>query len=359
MRKLAIIGGALLAVGIARAEAPFKDVPKKHWAYEAIQTLTRTGLIRGENKKFDGQKAFTRYEMAVVLARYVEKLADAKTSIQGSLEKTYPLIKKLATEFSGELDLLGVKQQDLLARVTSLETRVDVHDQQMSDLRAMVEANRQAIAALQAGYLPEVPGRRAPPPPAPVDPQAPRVRHPEPYPPIYRTVPPPGPQARRPEPMPPPAYAPAYAQAPAMAYAPAPAPAYGAAPGAELFAAPAAGGEADDALRLHQLRARARSLIDQTRPRGRRPAAPTAVAARPTPSANPALSKARVTEAELLEAIDRVRRGEMDVAEAERIGREAEAELASVPGGGSSGSVVYPVEGELFGSMGFGPPAGD
>ena len=380
MRKSTWIG-ALLALPLAVQAGHFRDVPRSHWAYKAIDQLVSNGLIQGKKGNFSGHKAFTRYEMAVVLARYMEKLKTAKGSLLESMEKTYPLVKRLSREFSEELEILGVKQQELLARVTSLETRTDVHQNELRELRALVEENRRMLISNGA---PLAPVTRREMPRAQVS--APRGFRP--------TAPYRAPQPSRQHQQ---SYG---ASAPQVPPAPPPSP--------TLFAsAPGMGNPGgSDALRLQQLRMRARGLLSggiesRVQSRNQRRSAPRApgldmssaprsyapqrraAPAAYAPARQPAPQQARYSQQpqqrrqqppqqqgrsggpglilgsanynpqSLLDTIDQVRQGHLDVETADRIAGGAEQAL------GAGGSQIYPLHERLFGPMGFGPPSSD
>jgi len=72
---LLVVVVVFLATAIGAAFAgPFSDVPKKHWAYEAVNSLAAKGLLEGyADGKFKGAKAMTRYEMALLVARLIDK----------------------------------------------------------------------------------------------------------------------------------------------------------------------------------------------------------------------------------------------------------------------------------------------
>src|SRR5688572_15906698 len=68
-----------VAAGQDRAEYP--DVPRGHWAYEAIDKLSRAGVIEGRpDGNYWGNQAMTRYEFAVAIARLLQMQS---TGIQG------------------------------------------------------------------------------------------------------------------------------------------------------------------------------------------------------------------------------------------------------------------------------------
>ncbi|WP_312198597.1 S-layer homology domain-containing protein [Anaerospora hongkongensis] len=98
----------LSLAGTAFAAGPFADVPAKHWAYDAVSSLVKAGIIDGYGDgTFRGDRTVTRYEMAQLVGRAIERedKADAQQKA---------VINKLAVEFADELRNLG-------ARVTKLE----------------------------------------------------------------------------------------------------------------------------------------------------------------------------------------------------------------------------------------------
>ena len=65
----------LLAVAVPAVAGPFTDVPTDHWAYDAIDKLQAEGFVEGyPDGTFRGNRSFTRYEMAMVVARIWDRL---------------------------------------------------------------------------------------------------------------------------------------------------------------------------------------------------------------------------------------------------------------------------------------------
>jgi hypothetical protein len=116
MRAILALALALAIVAPAMAANTFADVPKTHWAYDAIQKAVDAGILQGYDGKFHGQRLLNRYQMAVIVA----KLLDAVKSPEGMAKaasgdgKTLQNIEALTTEFADELALLNTK-------VTTLE----------------------------------------------------------------------------------------------------------------------------------------------------------------------------------------------------------------------------------------------
>ena len=75
MRKLIVLTIALGLVAPAfAANNPAETVPFDHWAYDAVQKLVDEGIIIGypQTHEFKGDRAMTRYEFAMAVARLME-----------------------------------------------------------------------------------------------------------------------------------------------------------------------------------------------------------------------------------------------------------------------------------------------
>ena len=107
---------AALVIGAASttfaAANPFSDVPRDHWAYDAVTQLAADGIVEGYGDgTYRGDRNITRYEMAQMVAK-----AMAKDDMPAS-DKA--LVDRLAAEFADELNNLGV-------RVSNLEKHADM-----------------------------------------------------------------------------------------------------------------------------------------------------------------------------------------------------------------------------------------
>lgn len=105
--KKTLLLAMTIAMGItasAYAANPFGDVPAGHWAYDAVNKLAAEGVVEGyPYGTYGGDRLMTRYEMAQIVAKAMAKGAN---------------VDRLAAEFAGELDSLGV-------RVANLEKNAD------------------------------------------------------------------------------------------------------------------------------------------------------------------------------------------------------------------------------------------
>ena len=107
---------AALVIGAASttfaAANPFSDVPRDHWAYDAVSQLAADGVVEGYGDgTYRGDRNITRYEMAQMTAKAMTK-GDMSASDKA-------LVDRLAAEFADELNNLGV-------RVSNLEKHADM-----------------------------------------------------------------------------------------------------------------------------------------------------------------------------------------------------------------------------------------
>lgn len=72
MLGIALIGSITAPRAVAQPE--IHDVPRGHWAYEAVTTLSLRGIFEGDLEgRFNGNQPITRYEFAVALARLLQR----------------------------------------------------------------------------------------------------------------------------------------------------------------------------------------------------------------------------------------------------------------------------------------------
>src|SRR5438552_9117661 len=122
MKKLISVLLMLIFIsGSVSFAAPFPDLPADPWATEAVKVLAEKGLVEGyPNGTFKGDRAATRYEVAMVVARLLAYLEKRPQVTKEDLEA----IKKLVDEFKDELDAMGVRLKNVEDLLASLEKRV-------------------------------------------------------------------------------------------------------------------------------------------------------------------------------------------------------------------------------------------
>lgn len=153
MKHIAVVLAALLSLTlVAPAMAqPFADVPTDHWAYDAIAELAAKGLIEGyPDGAFRGDRAMTRYEMAMVVARVLARIEAIKippmpadlvrraeltktdaatraalTATDKRLTGSITTLNRLVAEFRAELAALGVRVTAVEEELAALRARMD------------------------------------------------------------------------------------------------------------------------------------------------------------------------------------------------------------------------------------------
>ncbi|WP_378955604.1 S-layer homology domain-containing protein [Pelosinus sp. sgz500959] len=102
----------------------FSDVPAKHWSYDAVTSLAKAGLIEGiEDGTFRGDRAMSRYEMAILVSKTIDQYKKADASQKATIDK-------LSAEFASELNSLG-------ARVAKVEAKTNTWISGETRMRAM------------------------------------------------------------------------------------------------------------------------------------------------------------------------------------------------------------------------------
>ena len=147
---------------------PLSDVPLNSWAYDAVNQLTKDGVIKGyPDGTFKGNRPMTRYEAAVLAYRAVDML-EAEITAGKAVEKAdMAAANKLMAAFGNELKAVErhvdalQKQADKtdkdLASTTSLgnATAALVRRQQLHLLMLFRDASYGQNIQANAGPLPE------------------------------------------------------------------------------------------------------------------------------------------------------------------------------------------------------------
>jgi hypothetical protein len=165
---------ALCATSVC-AQAP-TDVPREHWAYEALTDLIDKGYMEGyPDGSFMGNRSLTRYEFATVIKRIVDRLeaeiaAAAKTpptNNQGSAttqpatpgvsKEDLAKLSKLIDEFKPELVLIGTRLDKVEADLAALTGTVDTMNAILTDPEGAFETMKSDVSKLKkvtiSGYV--------------------------------------------------------------------------------------------------------------------------------------------------------------------------------------------------------------
>ncbi len=115
---------------------PFADVPTNHWAYDAIAELAAKGLVEGfPDGTFRGDRAMTRFEMAMIVARLLARIESIKIPAPTPAAPAAPAptvtpqnlvqIQRLVNEFRAELAALGVRVTAIEEELNAIKARQD------------------------------------------------------------------------------------------------------------------------------------------------------------------------------------------------------------------------------------------
>ncbi|MDY4883927.1 MAG: S-layer homology domain-containing protein [Anaerovibrio sp.] len=105
--------------GAALSETAFNDVPQGHWAYSALEVLSKDGVLEGyPDGSFKGNETMTRYEMAQIIAN----------AYKGGSFADDALIDGVRQELSGELKTLKKVEKQVkknTAAINKMQSFVD------------------------------------------------------------------------------------------------------------------------------------------------------------------------------------------------------------------------------------------
>ena len=94
----------------------FPDVPENHWAYEAVETMAKTGLVKGyPDGEFKGDRTMTRYEFAQIVYNAIQAGAevDARLVQEFQPELQYFRVDTVAQDKNGNPTIQRVRVNDI------------------------------------------------------------------------------------------------------------------------------------------------------------------------------------------------------------------------------------------------------
>lgn len=146
--RAAVLSAAFLVGSAGAQNSSFYDLNDTHWAYGSVRELAELGILTGyPDGRFDGTRATTRYEVAVVAARlldYVDQVAgvspEGAAAASALGEPLAARVRALETALSGATSLDYTRR--LEARLVVLERALNVQtvqpDMQTGDVQPPV-----------------------------------------------------------------------------------------------------------------------------------------------------------------------------------------------------------------------------
>lgn len=127
----------LMLAGVTSAKS-FDDVPRSHWAYDAVEYLASKGLVEGfPDGTYQGQKEMTRYELAILVARAyakLEEMTDENVTID-----VEAIMNDLMDEFETELAEIRDLVKANKVKIDDLTRKLQENSEVDADLAAKLE----------------------------------------------------------------------------------------------------------------------------------------------------------------------------------------------------------------------------
>ncbi len=131
---------ALALGGPALAAPLFPDVSQDHWAADAVRSLAARGLLEGyPDGTFKGDRAASRWEVAMIVARLLAKMEQEHATFATKAELDE--LRKLVQTLREELNAFGV-------RITNLEENDSVLDKRVTELERITFYGRMQFVAV-------------------------------------------------------------------------------------------------------------------------------------------------------------------------------------------------------------------
>ncbi|HPC24168.1 MAG TPA: S-layer homology domain-containing protein, partial [Fervidobacterium sp.] len=168
MRKFLGITLLLVIVVSTAFSATYKDVPANHWAYDAVEQLSKLGILSGmPDGTFQGNQSLTRYQLAVALYRLMtitnDKIAAVEKKIPTTVTTTTPAqtsqipanidsqLKSLSDQvlsLSNSDKTINTKIDALSAKVDTVSGKVDLLSQDINNVKTDVSGMQSLYDAL-------------------------------------------------------------------------------------------------------------------------------------------------------------------------------------------------------------------
>jgi len=116
MKKLIFISIALsLLITPAVFAQSFEDVPPNHWAYSAVEKLFQQGIISGfPDKTFKGNKEVSRYELAAVMYKILEKILIIEANVKQQTKEIKESLESVKNDLNNRSEEVTKDRQNLL-----------------------------------------------------------------------------------------------------------------------------------------------------------------------------------------------------------------------------------------------------
>ncbi len=102
---------SLVPLGRSIQAQTFSDVPRGHWAFDAVEKSARLGLVVGHGDgKYEGEKPPSRYELAMGMAKVLAEVEN-RISVRGVPDSLIRNLERLNLHFAKQIDDLKREQE--------------------------------------------------------------------------------------------------------------------------------------------------------------------------------------------------------------------------------------------------------
>lgn len=159
MKKVFLV--VVLTVAAFVYAQSFSDVPVNHWAYEAVTTLSKLGIVSGmPDGTFQGNNPMTRYQVAVAMKKLLDYLTQQieKSISTGDLQN---VVKRLSTvedlvsttlakvqKNSEQIAASDQTLQTVLAEISNLKATIVDIAQVKKDMPTMIAASENKMMTM-------------------------------------------------------------------------------------------------------------------------------------------------------------------------------------------------------------------
>jgi hypothetical protein len=132
------------------AAGPLSDVPLNSWAYDAVNQLTKDGIIKGyPDGTFKGNRPMTRYEAAVLAYRAVDMI-EAQITAGKAVEKAdMDAANKMMAAFGNELKAVERHVDALQKEADATNSKVDAQGRKLDATSKLGDATAATVRRAQ------------------------------------------------------------------------------------------------------------------------------------------------------------------------------------------------------------------
>lgn len=136
----------ILIFSISVNAVNLKDVPKDHWAYKSVKKLVEKGyLTLYEDGTFKGTNKVSRYELAELVARVLEKIQTGQATPDKSDVKN---LRKLSIEFREELVDLAEEQKVFSEKLKKQQQTNVVQTKEIGKVNEKLNSMREEVSKI-------------------------------------------------------------------------------------------------------------------------------------------------------------------------------------------------------------------